>query len=153
MQGTSLDLGVISPSYDGVTVPAFIQKLDVHAPPDGKLTKLIDASAVLSPDGKEIRLAILNRSSTDAFDVPIRFFDVNFEKTIEVHEVYHKDLKATNSLEVERVKTMARHEVFDGSYHLKAQSFQGKCCFAFDRSCVTNLVSFSCSVVVFRLQT
>lgn len=134
MQGTSLSSVVLgSPSYTGITVPPFVQKLDAHTPAQASLTKLIDVSAVLAPPGPsspnrraEIRVAILNRSATESFDVPIRFAHVELEGEIEVHEVYHEDLKAANTFESEQVKTATRREPFSGSYRLKAHSFQSE---------------------------
>ncbi|KAF8589969.1 glycoside hydrolase family 51 protein [Ramaria rubella] len=130
MRGTSLDLTVLSSSYTGPTVPSFVQSLTAHTSPPTRLTKLIDASAVLAPHGTHVRLALLNRSATQSFDIPVRFADgahgprVEHGCEVEIHEVWHNDLKAGNSFEDEKVRTRTRKEVFTGTYHLKANSFQ-----------------------------
>lgn len=156
MQGTALSIGVTSPSYTGVTVPAFVQKLEAHGPSPSSLTKLVDASAVLSPDGKEIRVALLNRSSDQSFDVPIAFFDTTSVKgEIMVHEVWDTDLRAANSFEAgERVKTVTRTEPWHGSYALKKHSFQGKQLLDLlnDARVDSAFISVACSkVIIFTL--
>ncbi|RDB15655.1 putative alpha-L-arabinofuranosidase C [Hypsizygus marmoreus] len=132
MRGTSLDVHVTTPSpsavYMGPTVPSFIQDLTLHTPDSAKLTKIVDVSAVLvdSANRREVRVAIVNRSDAESFQVPI-LFGPNVRavaEVITVHEVWSSDLKDGNSFEEEKVKTVVRDEKFSGVYHLKKHSFQ-----------------------------
>lgn len=132
MRGTSLAVHVTTPSpattYVGPTVPSFIQDLTVHTPDSAKLTKYVDVSAVLaslSERKREIRVAIVNRSDTDAFSVPILFGpNADVAETITIHEVWSADLKDGNGFDGEKIKTVTREEKFTGIYVLKKHSFQ-----------------------------
>ncbi|KIJ37509.1 glycoside hydrolase family 51 protein [Sphaerobolus stellatus SS14] len=132
MRGSSLDVLVTTPSvdsyYTGITVPAFIRNITLHTPDLAKLTKYIDASAVLANTAqgtKEIRIAIANRSAEQEYEVPIVFGpNVAVSKTITVHEVWHEDLRATNNFGDEKVKTITKETKFGGAYKLKKHSFQ-----------------------------
>ncbi|KAJ7805008.1 glycoside hydrolase family 51 protein [Mycena olivaceomarginata] len=71
--GTALSLHVTfnnNNKYTNPTVPAFVASLTAHTPPASRLTKWIDASGVLSPNGTQVRLAIVNRHQTRAYSVP-----------------------------------------------------------------------------------
>ncbi|ESK91159.1 glycoside hydrolase family 51 protein [Moniliophthora roreri MCA 2997] len=126
MQGTSLNVHVESDSYDGTTVPPFIQNLDKTAPSSSKLTKYIDVSAVLSADGQEVRVAIVNRHETEEYDVPVRFGPVGevLGDNVKVYEVWSEDLKDSNGFDGEKVKTIEKEVKWKGKYRLKAHSFQ-----------------------------
>ncbi|GLB43090.1 putative glycoside hydrolase family 51 protein [Lyophyllum shimeji] len=131
MRGSSLDVHVTIPRpdavYTGPTVPSFVQDLTVHTPDSAKLTKYVDVSAVLASkdDRREIRVAIVNRSDTESFKVPILFGpNAVVASSIRVHELWSADLKASNGFEEEKVKTVVRDEEFLGTYTLKKHSFQ-----------------------------
>jgi alpha-N-arabinofuranosidase len=133
MRGSSLAVHVTTPFpsaiYTGPTVPPFIQNITQYTPDFAKLTKYVDVSAVLSSgeSGQEIRVAIVNRSDKDDFDVPI-LFGPNVQgvrETVKVYEVWSPDLKDGNGFNEEKVKTVQREEKFGGIYKLKKHSFQG----------------------------
>ncbi|KAJ6514620.1 glycoside hydrolase family 51 protein [Mycena vulgaris] len=129
MQGTALSLHVAAPapedSYTGPTVPAFVARLATHAPPAARPTKWLDASAVLSPDGTQVRVALVNRHSANACTVPIAFGpDAQVGGEVEVHEVWSGALGDRNGFEGEKVKTVVRKEAWQGVYECKAHSFQ-----------------------------
>ena len=125
MRGTSLSIHVSSPSYTGPTFPSFIQPLQKHTPASASLTKWIDASAVLSSDGKEVRVAQLNRHEKDGFSVPIKFAFVDVGAQVVVYEVWSKDLGASNGFEGEQVRTVKREIEWQGKLEVKKHSFQG----------------------------
>ncbi|KAF7304178.1 Glycoside hydrolase family 51 protein [Mycena indigotica] len=135
MQGTSLSIHSTTETdddyYSGPTEPAFIAKLAGHSPSSLKLTKWIDVSGVLSEDGKQVRLAIVNRNATRSYDLPVIFpassvhgaqFRVGTEIT--VHELWHPDLDARNDFEEEKVNVQVRKQVWDGKLAVKEHSFQ-----------------------------
>ncbi|KAJ7591542.1 glycoside hydrolase family 51 protein [Mycena floridula] len=125
MRGSSLSVNVQSPVYEGPTVPTFVHDLTLHTPDSAKLTKYIDVSAVLSEDSKEIRLAIVNRHETEAFEIPIHFaFCQLLKDKITVYEVSGDSLKDSNSFEGEQIKTVQKEVEFSGKYPLKKHSFQ-----------------------------
>ncbi|KAJ7167002.1 glycoside hydrolase family 51 protein [Mycena filopes] len=135
MQGTSLSVHVGSSpddqnedAYKGPTVPPFVAHLAAHTPPDALPTKWLDASAVLSPDRTQLRLALLNRHQSAAVRVPIRFGPTaSVGGRLEVHEVWSAELKDRNDFGEggERVKTVVREVTWEGGYECKAHSFQG----------------------------
>lgn len=131
MRGASLSVHVDNPApalvYTGPTVPKFVQDLSVHTPDSAKLTKFVDVSAVLASagQGKEIRIAIVNRSEDTDFKVRILFGpQANVKEDFVIHEVWHQDLKASNGFDGEKVHTVVKNERFTGSYELKRHSFQ-----------------------------
>ncbi|KAJ7881802.1 glycoside hydrolase family 51 protein [Mycena olivaceomarginata] len=131
MQGTALSLHVTSSpndddAYTGATVPPFVAALTAHTPPAARLTKWIDASGVLSPDGKEVRVAIVNRHQTKDFSVPIEFGPAaNVASNVTVHQVWSADLRDRNGFEGEKVKSVeSTLDDWQGMYEVKAHSFQ-----------------------------
>ncbi|KAF7304465.1 Glycoside hydrolase family 51 protein [Mycena chlorophos] len=104
MQGTALDVYVSSEEddddfYAGETEPPFIAKLAKYTPKGRKPTGWVDVSAVLSPDGSEIRIAIVNRHATKPFSVPLAFSVPSTPKPeVTIHEVYHPDLRCAEWL-------------------------------------------------------
>ncbi|KAJ7026640.1 glycoside hydrolase family 51 protein [Mycena alexandri] len=132
MQGTSLSLHVAADgpkdAYTGPTVPPFVANLTQHTPPAARLTKWIDSSGVLSPDGTQIRVALLNRHQSIAFSVPILFGpDTSVGKEVTVHEVWSADLRDRNGFESnggEKVKSVVRTVDWEGVYECKEHSFQ-----------------------------
>jgi alpha-L-arabinofuranosidase len=136
MHGASLDVHVQSPSYEGLTVPPFIQHLTHHTPDFARLTKFVDVSAVLSSP-TEIRVAVVNRSETDPFSIYFAFGpNAEVENIIRVHEVWSENLDDTNEFGKggDKVKAVEREEHWDtmGGYVLKSHSFQSEslvCCY------------------------
>ncbi|KAJ6590387.1 glycoside hydrolase family 51 protein [Mycena sp. CBHHK59/15] len=129
MQGTSLSIHVASEAYTGPTVPAFVQNLTTHTPDEAKPTKWIDVSGVLSDDGKEIRLAIVNRHALQPFSVPVVFGpDTAVGSEVKVYEVWSADLRDRNGFGGEKVRTVERTvEGWQGVWECKEHSFQGLC--------------------------
>ena len=69
---TALSLNVVSPRYEGVTLPTWI-----NAVCDEGGCKWIDASGVMVTDdngGTSIRLSVVNRHKTLPFDVDLMLF-------------------------------------------------------------------------------
>lgn len=127
MVGTALSVHVSAPVYDGPTVPTFVQALTTPTPPLLKLTKWIDVSGVLSPNGKEVRLAIINRHATEAFFVPIRFGPAaEVSRTVKVYDVWSENLGDNNGFGMTKVKTVERTvEGWQGAkWECKRHSFQ-----------------------------
>lgn len=129
MRGSSLDVHVDSPSYTGVTVPAFISQLGAHTPASGQLTKYVDVSAVLKD--REIRVAAVNRSDVDDFEVRFAFGPLaQVQDSIQVYEVWSQNLGDGNNFKEnggEKVGTVSKQGKLDGQgkYLLKKHSFQG----------------------------
>nr|GAT43895.1 glycoside hydrolase family 51 protein [Mycena chlorophos] len=117
MQGTALDVYVSSEEddddfYAGETEPLFIAKLAKHTPQGRKPTRWLDVSAVLSPDGREIRIAIVNRHATKSFSVPLAIaLPPIATSEVTIHEVYHPDLAARNGWDGDKVQVATRAEV------------------------------------------
>jgi alpha-L-arabinofuranosidase len=132
MQGASLNIHVQSPSYEGPTVPPFTQHLTLHTPDSARLTKFVDASAVLpqSKQPTEIRVAIVNRSENDCFLTRFAFGpNVEVESRVKVYELWSKNLEDRNSFgEEDKVKAVEREEQWDAKkgYMLKNHSFQSE---------------------------
>ncbi|KAF9472405.1 glycoside hydrolase family 51 protein [Pholiota conissans] len=132
MRGASLSVHVTTPSpdyvYSGPTVPKFVHDLTVHTPDFSKLTKFVDVSAVLaaiSQNIREIRIAIVNRSDSLDFEVPILFGPaVSVQDEVTVHQVWHEDIRASNGFDEEKVKVSMSTERFTGIFKLKKHSFQ-----------------------------
>ncbi|KAF7981901.1 hypothetical protein HWV62_31493 [Athelia sp. TMB] len=131
MRGSSLDVYVDSPSYNGATVPPFISDLAAHTPASGQLTKYVDISAVLVPGEKEIRVAAVNRSDVDDFEVHFAFGPLSeVHDTIKVYEVWSENLGDGNDFEEkggEKVGVVEKTSKLDeeGKYLFKKHSFQG----------------------------
>lgn len=132
MRGSALDVHVDSSSYEGPTVPSFIQNLTLHTPKSAQLTKFVDVSAVLADETQEVRVAIVNRSESDDFETKIAFGPgakvVGGE--VKVFEVWSQSLEDSNNFAAkggEKVKIEERVEKWDegGVYVLKKHSFQG----------------------------
>ena len=86
--GTSVQVSLSSPKFAGETLPTWIT--DIKGQPS-----ILDASAVLqvSESGqRSLRIAVVNRSETESFRVPIRIAFEDFQGTeVEVHELWHED--------------------------------------------------------------
>ncbi|KAJ7921426.1 glycoside hydrolase family 51 protein [Mycena leptocephala] len=121
MQGTALSLHVTATRQMTPTpVPP-----SRHTPPAARLTKWIDASGVLSPDGTQVRVAIVNRHQTQAFSIPIVFGpDAQVAAQVSVHEVWSADLRDRNGFEGEKVRSVERAVDWQGVYECKKHSFQ-----------------------------
>ncbi|KAI0318050.1 glycoside hydrolase [Amylostereum chailletii] len=110
-----------APRFTGETLPTWISS--VRGP-----SSVLDASAVLV--GSSLRLAIVNRSLDEAFDVPLRLaFKAVADKPLTVHEVWHPDAFARNGwggdgeLGPDNVVTKTWTEKWTGRYKFKAHSF------------------------------
>lgn len=133
MRGASLDIHVQSLSFEGPTVPPFIQHLTLHTPESARLTKFVDARAVLSSSTSpaEIRVAIVNRSETDSYWTRFAFGpDTEVEDSVRVYEIWSNNLKDTNGFgdEEDKVKVVQKLAKLDArkEYMLKSHSFQSK---------------------------
>ncbi|KAJ7473915.1 glycoside hydrolase family 51 protein [Mycena galericulata] len=129
MQGTALSLHVSADgpedAYTGPTVPPFVASLTAHTPPAARLTKWIDASGVLSPDGTQIRVALVNRHQSAPFTIPILFGpDAKVDGRVTVNEVWSQDLRDRNGFEGEKVRTVEQVVDWQGTYQCKEHSFQ-----------------------------
>ncbi|THU88547.1 glycoside hydrolase family 51 protein [Dendrothele bispora CBS 962.96] len=133
MRGTSIDVHVSSPSYQGKTVPDFISKLEKQD--RGKYTKWIDVSGVLGTNNDLVRLAIVNRHPLESFTVPISFGPecaLVEGAPVKVYEVWSENLKDSNyrgdgeqgEEKVKIVEKELKADEWSGKYLLKAHSFQ-----------------------------
>ena len=122
--GTSIKVSVNSPTFAGETLPTWISTIK-GAPSE------LDVSAVLhtnSSNGKRsLRIAVVNRSETQAFTIPVR---VAFEedslkgKEVEVHELWHEDVKARNDWGKENeVSVKTKKEEWSGRWTFREHSF------------------------------
>ncbi|KZT57195.1 glycoside hydrolase family 51 protein [Calocera cornea HHB12733] len=123
MRGSSLALSLLgSPTYTGPTQPKWIQHL---CPP-----ALLDASAVLSEDGREIRLALVNRDAERDAEVVCAFAGVRVREEVRVYEVWSAEgLGVQNSFDhPDKVGVVERAErVEGGKLTLKKHSFTLVC--------------------------
>ncbi|KAI1794400.1 glycoside hydrolase [Ganoderma leucocontextum] len=91
--GTSIDVSVTSPKFSGDTLPCWISTMKGF-PSD------LDVSAVLHSDpdtkSRSLRVAVVNRSETSSYDVPVRIAFERVGAQAEVHELWHADVKARN---------------------------------------------------------
>lgn len=90
--GTSIRVSVNSPAFEGETLPTWIGSL--KGPP-----AVLDSSAVVhqSENGeRSIRIAVVNRSETESYTVALRIAFENVAEDVEVHELWHADVKAKN---------------------------------------------------------
>lgn len=117
--GTAVRVSVTgAPSYAGETLPAWIGP--VKGPP-----RELDVSAVLA--GRSLRVAVVNRSETHAHTVPVRvaFADVPPGAEVEVHEVWHQDVRAKNEwgAREREVAAVTRRAAWDGRWTFREHSF------------------------------
>lgn len=119
--GVSVNLSVTSPKFAGETLPGWISTVK-------GLPNDLDASAVLYSDpetkARSVRVAVVNRSETKSYDVPLR---IAFERpgaTVEVHELWHADVKARNGWRNENeVSVKTRREKWEGRWTFREHSF------------------------------
>lgn len=119
--GSSVRTSVSSPTFAGETLPTWISSIK------GQPSEL-DVSAVLHTDGKkQLCIAVVNRAEREVFtDVPVRvaFESEGGSKDVEVHELWHEDLKAVNGFEdPDKVKVTTRKEKWAGKWTFKEHSF------------------------------
>ena len=121
--GTSVRVSLSSPTFAGETLPTWIT--EVKGQPS-----ILDASAVLqvTESGKRsLRIAVVNRSETKSFRVPVRvaFEDVNLQDTsVEVHELWHEDIHAKNGWGSENeVSVQTSLATWEGEWTFKEHSF------------------------------
>ena len=122
--GTSIKVSVNSPTFAGETLPTWISTIK-GAPSE------LDVSAVLrtnSSNGKRsLRIAVVNRSETQAFTIPVRvaFEDDSLKgREVEVHELWHRDVKARNDWGKEdEVSVKTRKEEWSGKWTFREHAF------------------------------
>lgn len=119
----SVRVSLSSPKFTGETLPLWIS--DIKGQPS-----ILDASAVLqvSETGeRSLRVAVVNRSQSESFRVPIRiaFEGVRFGSgTVEAHELWHQDVRAKNGWGKEaEVSVQTRKVNWDGEWTFKEHSF------------------------------
>ena len=119
--GISVNVSVTSPSFSGETLPRWISSIK-GSPED------LDVSAVLHTDTDtklcSLRVAIVNRSETSIYDVPIRIAFESVCAEVEVHELWHADVKAGNGWGKENeVNVKTRTQQWDGQWRFREHSF------------------------------
>lgn len=90
--GVSVSVSINSPKFSGETLPPWISSVK-------GLPKELDASATLHVSAagqKSIRIAIVNRSGKNSYTVPLRIAFTEPPKEVEVHELWHEDVRARN---------------------------------------------------------
>lgn len=121
--GISIRAEVLSPRFAGETLPTWISEIKGHP-------SILDASAVLqvSEGGKRsLRIAVVNRSETESFKVPIHVASHDgkaVDGEVEVHELWHEDVNAKNGWGKENEVTVQRRRVqWDGEWTFREHSF------------------------------
>ncbi|TCD60771.1 hypothetical protein EIP91_009540 [Steccherinum ochraceum] len=117
--GTSIRTAVASPTFAGETLPTWISTVK-------GLSAHLDVSAVLHANPDRVCIAVVNRAEKDAFvAVPVRIghgFDVD-ETEVEVHEMWHADVKAVNGWDdPDKVKVASRREKWTGQRTFREHS-------------------------------
>ena len=93
--GTAVQVSVASPKYAGETLPTWISEIKGQP-------SVLDASATVHMDAngaQSIRIAVVNRSETESFCIPLRiaFEGAGLQDTeVEVHELWHPEVNAKN---------------------------------------------------------
>ncbi|OCH86846.1 glycoside hydrolase [Obba rivulosa] len=122
--GVSVRIALSSPTYSGETLPQWISA--IRGPPAD-----LDVSAVVytSESGaRSLRIAMVNRSEHRSYQVPVR---VAFEdsvgsetRQVQVHELWHQDIKAHNGWGREReVSVKTRTAPWSGTWTFREHSF------------------------------
>lgn len=118
--GVSIGLSTSSPSFDGETLPEWIGQIK------GKPRQL-DSSAVLytHPESgkRSVRVAVVNRDENNAYTIPVRVAFAMLASEVEVHEVWHEDVKVRNGWDGEKVKIRTWKEKWDNKWTFKEHSF------------------------------
>lgn len=88
-------VSLMSPKFAGETLPTWIPNIKGQP-------SVLDASAVLQVSGngeRSFRIAVVNRSESESFRVPVRVaFEYGSSQgvSVEVHELWHEDVQAKN---------------------------------------------------------
>jgi alpha-L-arabinofuranosidase len=117
--GVSVKIQVDSPTFSGETLPKWIAHIKGHP-------KDLDASAVLcSTAGKKsLRVAVVNRNERESYEVPLRVAFETIAAEVEVHELWHEDVKARNGWGKEdEVSVKTRKEKWEGKWIFREHSF------------------------------
>lgn len=119
--GTAVQVSVASPKYAGETLPAWISDIKGHP-------SVLDASATVhstESGAHSIRIAVVNRSETESFQVPLRIaFEGDKFTEVEVHELWHADVNARNGWGKENeVAIETSRARWSGEWTFKAHSF------------------------------
>jgi alpha-N-arabinofuranosidase len=116
--GTAVRVALRSATFAGETLPRALGVVR------GPLAEL-DASAVRSADGRALVLAVVNRAPATAYaGLPVRVAFAKLGEDVEVHELWHEDLKARNMWgEEEQVKVVTRKEKWTGAWTFREHSF------------------------------
>ncbi len=119
--GVAVDLSVASPTFSGETLPRWISSVK-------GLPNDLDASAVLytDPDTKtrSLRVAVVNRSETQSYDVPLRVAFETVGAEVEAHELWHADVKARNGWGKENeVSVKSKTEKWTSLWTFREHSF------------------------------
>lgn len=122
-EGTSVRVSFTSPKFAGETLPAWISEIKGQP-------SILDASAVVhvSDSGKRsLRIAVVNRSETESFRVPIR---VAFESDslegmdVQVYSLWHQDVNAKNGWGKENeVSVQSSRAQWTGEWTFREHSF------------------------------
>ena len=88
----------------------------------------LDVSAVLLTDPgaktRSMRVAVVNRSETASYNVPIRIAFERVGAQVEIHELWHPDVKARNGWGKENeVSVKQRTASWDGQWTFREHSF------------------------------
>ena len=119
--GVSVNLSVASPAFAGETLPSWISSVK-------GLPKDLDVSAVLHTDpgnkARSVRIAVVNRSEKESYDVPLRVAFESVGEEVEVHELWHADVRARNGWGKEdEVSVKMRSEKWHGRWTFREHSF------------------------------
>ena len=119
--GTSVRVSLVSPTFAGETLPQWISSIKGQP-------KDLDASAVVHVDkqtgARSLRVAVVNRNESRSYTAPIR---VAFERVgaeVDVHEIWHADVRAQNGWgQEEAVSVKTRRAKWEGRWQFREHSF------------------------------
>lgn len=115
--GTAVKVQIDSPVFTGETLPAWISS--IKGPP-----RHLDVSAVLH-GGTSLRIAVVNRSEGQSYTVPLRIAFANPPegKEVEVHELWHPDVKVRNGWGKDEVTVRSSKSSWKSDWTFKEHSF------------------------------
>jgi len=118
--GVSVRVSSTSPTFAEETLPKWISDIKGHP-------QELDVSAVLQTNetgARSLRIAVVNRDEKSSHEVPIRIaFEDAVGKRVEVHELWHKDVRARNSWEKQEVGVLSRTETWKEKWTFREHSF------------------------------
>ncbi|KAI0325331.1 glycoside hydrolase [Cubamyces sp. BRFM 1775] len=119
--GISVRVTLVSPTFAGETLPQWISSIKGQP-------KDLDASAVVYVDtqtgARTLRVAVVNRNESESYSVPVRVAFECVGAEVEVHELWHADVRARNGWgQEDTVSVKTRREKWEGRWQFREHSF------------------------------